>query len=240
MKIIYTDENSRLKDLSKVINSKEFRDFVNGNLGRITKYDHGMTRVKPELCKERFNVFLKAEGFEFGGKTEHANGIGNNNMHYVLDIDSGEFIGALHLNSNMSGSVYCYATDINRNRVSHTYSISQYGISFESSNFVDWSRYQFGKEEEAFKVIHSAIEAGVLLEGPTGGVLVIKEFEDKSEGWVEITKAEAAKDLVSQNKVQAIMNAINDRNKRSLDSMIADAVSNTPVAGGTRKAEVER
>lgn len=225
MRIVYTNENSRLRDFANEINSSDFRKFVKGNLQRITKYDHGMDRVKTSLCKERFNTFLKDRGFEIDNKTEHANGIGNNNKNYVKDLESGEFIGALHLNSDMYSSVYCYATDIEDCRVSHTFCISPHGIYIERSNFVDWSEYQFGKEEHALDVIEDCIRLDILMEGPNGGVLVFKEFEDGAEGWQEMDKVEAAKDLVAQGAVDLLMDAMEKRNKRGLDDILTDATA---------------
>ena len=226
MRIVYTDENSRLRDFAEIMNSTQFRNFVNGNLNRISKYDYGMVRVQTNLCKERFNVFLKAEGFLISKKTEHAHGIGNNNMNYVQDINSGEFIGALHLNSDMYSSVYCYATDIHDSRVSNSYRISPNGISLERTAWVPWHEYQFGKEEHALLVINDAIKLGILQEGPNGGVMVFKEFEDGSEGWQEVDLDFAAKDLVKQDMVNALFEKIDSlHNKRGLDRQISSASS---------------
>lgn len=82
----------------------------------------------------------------------------------------------------------------------------------------------FDKEAHALNVIEDAIRAGVLVEGKTGGVMVYKEFENGSEGWVEVTKDFAAKDLVEQDKVRTLEEAIkNTRNKLSLEDKISAA-----------------
>lgn len=66
------------------------------------------------------------------------------------------------------------------------------------------------KEEKAAKAIDDAIKAGVLHEGASGGVMVYKVFEDGSEGWQEVSKAYAAKDLVAQDALQTLINATHD------------------------------
>lgn len=229
MKIIYTDENKRLRDFGEIMSSYGFRSFVENNRARISKYDYGIVRVKPELSKNVFNLFLKERGFLIGDKTEHANGIGNNNMSYVQDLESGEYIGAIHLNSDMYGGMYCYASDIHRNKVSDTYLISRNGITLEHPVCVDWSEYKFSKEEQALNVIEDAIKVGVLMEGPSGGVMVYKEFEGGKEGWSEVDKEYAARDLVEQDKVDTLLTAVNKR-KLSLDAQLKSAESRSSVS----------
>lgn len=227
MRIVYTDENRRLRDLAELMGPQgfEFRRFVNDNIALISKYDYGMVRVQPSLCKERFNIFFKKHGFQIGDKSEHAHGIGNNNMNYVQDLKSGEYIGALHLNKDPYGPVYCYATDIHKNRVSPTYKITRNGISLEKHVHVDWTEYQFGREDHALNVIEDAVKAKVLAEGTCGGVMVYKLFDNGTEGWQEVSKEEAAKDLLEQGEVDTLLDAIGSRSKQSLDAQIQSSAS---------------
>lgn len=236
MKIIYNDENSALREFANLLNSADFRNFVKDNLSLISERDYGMRRVQTSLCKKVFNSFFKARGFEIGVKTEHANGIGNNNLNYVQDLNSGEYIGALHLNSDMFSSVYCYATDIHKKRVSNTYEISPHGISLERTATVDWKDYRFGKEEYALSVIEDAIKNNVLLEVPSGRVLVFKLFDNGEEGWAEVSKEEAAKDLVDQDAIDILLDAIHNP-KRRLGDQIQSAAIRSSQSGSEKQPE---
>ena len=211
MRIVYTDENRRLKDFGRMIDSSEFQRFVNQNLSKIKEYVHGMERVQPHLCQEVFDTFFREKGFAIGERTEHAHGIGNNNMTFVQDLVSGEYIGAIHLNSDMFSSVYCYATDIQENKVSNTYTLNTIiGIRLEQETRVDWDIYAFAEEERVLALIEEAISVGLLREGENGGVMVMEKWQEYVS-WVEHTKENAAKDLIEQGEIQTLVDAVEER-----------------------------
>lgn len=66
-------------------------------------------------------------------------------------------------------------------------------------------------EKQVLDLIENAIKASVLAEGPNGGVMVIKSFEDGSERWQEVSKTEAAYDLAYNDKVSLLEDAIKNR-----------------------------
>lgn len=72
-------------------------------------------------------------------------------------------------------------------------------------------------EEHVLNCINDAIKLNILQEGPNGGVMVYMSFEDGSEGWKEVTKEFAAKDLAAQNMVEKLLEAIENPAKRNPD-----------------------
>ncbi len=96
------------------------------------------------------------------------------------------------------------------------------------------------REEQARQLINEAIQQGVLAEGRNGGVLVFKEFEDGSEGWAEVDKRFAAHDLVKQNMVDYLREAINNHSgNRSLEEQIQTASDNVADPIATEPLEKE-
>lgn len=210
MRIIYTDENKRLRDFGLLMDSKAFQSYMRSNLFHMQKYSYGMSRTEPYLAKQALNRFFEEHGFKIGDKSKHAHGIGNNNMNYIQDLFSREYIGAIHLNTDMFSGMYCYATDINENKVSNTYLLHPDRMQIKQKSDVDWSKYSFAKELEALVFIQEAINVGVLHRGENDGVMVCKVFHGY-EAWEETSLDDAAKDLVEKGQVEILKTAIDER-----------------------------
>ena len=105
---------------------------------------------------------------------------------------------------------------------------------------VAWSEYQFGKEEHALRLINDAIKLGILQEGTNGGVMVYKLFDDGNEGWQEVDKDFAAKDLIAQNMVSTLSEKIKEYNtKSSLDAQIESTSSRSAKSHSFDKARAK-
>lgn len=179
MNTVYTNENPKLRQLSELLNSSKFADYLRGNVGQMTRYDWGMDRVQVSLAQETINRFLEPRGMSITTEVEHLHNIGNNNRFYVKDTSNDERFGCVCLNNDMFGRVYCYATDVDANRVSNIYHIGGYAKLEISDTFTpDWSQYPFGtgldvskpKEQDDF------IEKEVVLR-----IRVPKDFDREDE-----------------------------------------------------------
>lgn len=212
MKIVYTDENRKLKILGELTNSKELRDFLSKNIRSMMKYSSGSDRLEPTLVKNEVNKFFKDYNLFISDDVKHAHGIGNNNAYSVKDLATDEFIGRFSVNSDMFSSVYYYAQDISGNVVSNSYLMGKNGISLERANQVDWNHYEFGPVDDAISLIEEAIEWGILEKGPNGGIMALQKSEDEYDAWFEIPIIEAAKDKEVQNATEMLKTMIEELN----------------------------
>lgn len=147
MKTVYTDENKMLKTLGKTVDSEQFQSFLNDNLKRMIKYSYGIDRLEDSLARNIINEYFKDIGLFISTNVEHAHNIGNNNAYYVQDLDSGEYIGCLHLNTDMYGGMYLYASDVNKEAVSCSYFLSERVRVEKRERHTDWGKYKFEREE---------------------------------------------------------------------------------------------
>lgn len=214
MRIVYTDENRKLKMLGELVNSQEFMSYARDNIPKMQKYSYNSLRVENAPARETFNKLLEHYGLFISTEVEHANGIGNNNAYYVQDLVSQEYIGCMNLNTDMYGGLYCYATDINGKMISNTYFMRDNYIKLAKTCNVNWDKYAFAQEDKALTLIEDAISLGVLTEGPNGGVMVRKVFHGH-EAWEEEAKEAAAKDFVSSENVQMLLEAVNDKKEKN-------------------------
>lgn len=235
MKIVYTNENKKLKVLGEMIDSCDFRSFLMNHIDHMKKYDYGIDRLQEELVKKYINQYFSGLEMFVTDKVEHANGIGNNNKYYVQDVSTGELFGCINLNTDMFGGMYFSAEDINGKMVSSSYSINDWGIKVSVRRCIDWDLYSFkdSKKEEniefedtmlaedsflkcvrdintAMELIEEAIAEKILIEGPKDTLLVCKRYGDK-ESWELVNKLEAAIDLLNQDKVDLLKNAIEEQ-----------------------------
>lgn len=97
-------------------------------------------------------------------------------------------------------------------------------ITFPFKEYDEQAVIQFVKESHALYLINEAIKLGVLHEGPNGGVMVYKRFEDNSEGWREVDKGYAAADLVKQDMVHRLSEKIASSNHKPVldDHIVLD------------------
>lgn len=147
MKTVYTDENKRLKTLGKTVDSEKFQSFLNDNLKRMMKRSYGSDRMEETLARDIINEYFNDIGLFISTIVDHAHDIGNNNAYYVQDLDSKEYIGCLHLNTDMHGGMYLYASDINKEPVSCSYFLSERAyIEISTERDIDWGKYKFEKE----------------------------------------------------------------------------------------------
>jgi len=76
-------------------------------------------------------MILNANGTKYAfGKTEHANGIGNNNateIIYLGNPNEQQICGLFHCNEDLGSSAFCYVTDIDEKRKSDTITIRGMG-----------------------------------------------------------------------------------------------------------------
>lgn len=214
MRVVYTDENRKLKVLGQVVNSKEFVSFIEQNIKKMQKYSYSSMRVENALVRNELNNFLEQYGLFISTKAEHANGIGNNNAYYVQDTESQEYIGCMNLNTDMYGGLFCYASDINNARVSNTYFLRDNYVQLRQTCNVDWDKYAFAQEEKALALIEEAIVLGILERGENGGVMVCKVFHGV-EAWEEDSFEDAAKDLVKDENMQVLLDAVNDKKEKN-------------------------
>lgn len=218
MRIIYTDENRKLKVLGELVNSKEFSMFLEANLKSMQKYSYGSMRVENGLARNVLNNFLESKGLFISEKVEHANGIGNNNAYYVQDLDSKEYIGCMHLNTDMYGGLFCYVTDINHNAVSNEYFLRGNTVQVGNKHTGNWKMYSFAEEEKMLEAIDEAISLGVLEEGEHGGVMICHVFHGV-EAWEEDTKEDAAKSLVETEQEYLLLDAIRKQKEQNRKMM---------------------
>lgn len=131
---------------------------------------------------------------------------------YVVDVKVCAEDGLLYIMQNSDGST--------------VHAEGNADLTFPDYRYDEAAVVKFAKEEHAFLVINEAIESGVLHKGPYGGVMVYKHFEDGSEGWREVDKAFAAKDLVRQDMVHVLFEKIQSQNqKHTLSDLIQSASS---------------
>ena len=94
----------------------------------VTRYEYGTDRIQVGLIKK---YILNNIGNDFiFGDTKHAHGIGNNNaieIIYTGDPKEQQICGYINLIDNMYGSVICYLTDIDDNRVCRYGTLTTFG-----------------------------------------------------------------------------------------------------------------
>lgn len=115
---------------------KELVDLVDGFLAGVNisyfvrKRDNKIDRTQ---FKESLNEFLNIRSFNIGNKATHAHGIGNNCNYPVYytnknNKDELQHCANININSGLHGELYISCEDYNGSRVSHVYTLSEWGI----------------------------------------------------------------------------------------------------------------
>lgn len=137
MRLTYTDENLKTKVLTKIMNSTEFINFMKNNLSRMQKMSYGSMRMNSILTRVELNKFLKTYDLFITTEVTHAYNIGNNNLYYVQDLATQEYIACINLNEDPYGGMYCYATDIHSKRISNSYFLRDNLVRVEQT-YIEW------------------------------------------------------------------------------------------------------
>ena len=173
MKKVYTDENKMLKTLGTTVDSEHFQIFLEQNLKRMMNPSYGKDRMDEVLARKVVNEYFEFEnlGLLVTKNVEHAYDIGNNNAYYVQDLNSGEYVGYLHLNTDMHGGMYLYASDVNKESVSCSYFLSERGcVETSTEREIDWGKYSFKKDKNEIDAEEMYIREATFISVWDGGI----------------------------------------------------------------------
>lgn len=222
MKLIYTDENPKLKLLGDLVNSEELQEHFKKHKEILTA-----ERFESQSVSQIADSFFTAHQLSIDLNRNSFSRSDRYDIYPVKDLLTNEYIGMFCLETNMYGvSVSFYAKDIHGELVSNTYFLSEWGVKPNKTTVPDWNSYPFGPYYKELELLEQAVKYGILEKGNNGGIMFFKQNDDIIS-YEEVSLLESAKDLKKQNKYSSLASAVSKYKEEltywdSLTSRVAD------------------